>query len=273
MKRLVVVLVGGLAAGACQTFPNPFATRVNVPFFEPLTTGQLCGGFNEACQPTSSRTFQRLRDPVDYNGNPASLLGRSYVSIYEHRPCTSTPVYAGRTDGADDVEYFGQTGINGRLNGATRAAFNLGLSGDLDAYVAQTFPNFPQGFQAEAKSKLEQKFQSAIGRTASITYHRMDLSRGFMDRELDACLDRLPRNEKVITGVSLITVSGEWSQDIVRETMAELEASASYRALSASQRVEFSQRREFALRGTFEPVAVPFAVAYRWGRAPIPPRT
>ncbi|MFN3353371.1 MAG: hypothetical protein ACK4Z5_07165 [Brevundimonas sp.] len=95
----------------------------------------------------------------------------------------------------------------------------------------------------------------------------MDLSRSFIDEKLDACLDSLPRDQKVITGVSLVTVSGDWSQDIVRGTMAELEASAEYRALNASLRAEFSQRREIALRGNFEPLAVPFAVAYRWGRA------
>lgn len=268
MKRAIALGIAAIAMTGCQSMPDWFKPKIKVPYFEPLTAAQLCGGFNRYCQPTSSTTFERLREPTDFfDGKPAALLGRSYSMIYETAACTSVPNFVNRNSTDDDVTYSGQSGVVGTVASESQSAFNAGVSADIDKFVAETFPNFPQEFQAAAKAKLESKMQSALQQNASITYHRMDLTQAFIDAHLGECLDKLPSNRKVITGVSMITVSGDWSQTILRDILTELEASAEYRSLSADLKASYTQRKSIALQGTFEPLAVPFAVAFRRGRA------
>lgn len=248
----------------CAGFPG-FATKVSIPYFASLTPDELCGGFNKNCQPSNSYSYVKLKEPVDYRDPPGFILGRKFKSIYQTSPCAPVPTFKGRYADDDEVDYFGQAGIQGKLKRNSKLVVNAKISADVDSFVEQTFPEFPAEFKAGVKSELKKEISTSLSSSADITYHRMTLSQAYTDTKLRACLEQTPKNENVITGVSVITVSGNWASERIKDSLADVEASAAYNNLSAELKATYTSKKTVALDGHFEPLPFVFIVGVRPG--------
>lgn len=268
--RLAAVLAGVLALGGCQhiqsAYYDAFPPKIRVPYFEPLTNKELCGGFSLRCQPVNSPNFHYLRNPIDWDGNPQSLIGRSFLSQFLIKNCGPTPSFKA-PGAADDVIYYGGAAIAGRISESSRQEFNAEVSADLDKFIEQTFSTFPEGFKLALKEQVKSSLESSSVQTASIAYRRLTATDDYRDRQLAACRNGLPSNHQVIVGVSYITVTGDWTRQRVQDSLAAVEATAAYQTLSAELKAAYTLKKSTALAGTFEPLHVPFAFTTLPGRA------
>ncbi len=260
---LTVLLAGCQHAGGA--FNGLFTPKIRVPYFEPLTSAELCGGFSRRCQPTNSPHFYYLRDPIDWDGSPRSLIGRSFRSPFMIQSCGPTPAFG---TAADDVTAFGGAAIVGRISRASREDFNNQLSLDLEEFLNQAFPNFPIDFKTALKAQIKSSLESSSVQTANISYRRLTATDDYRDTRLTECRNRLPSNHRVIVGVSYITVTGDWTRNRIQDTLASVEATTAFQTLSAELKAAYTLRKSTALAGSFEPLHVPFAFTTLPGRAP-----
>jgi hypothetical protein len=234
---------------------------ITVPYFDNLDPKYVCGDYpSPYCQPNSSTKWTPIKSGVDYDGDPNHYLGRSFFKYFQRDQCISSNI----TD--SDVVISGKQNVNGVLNDNEKTEFSNKLSADIVALIETNGVPVPPGVKADVSTEVAKKIDNTDKSTIELEYKRIDLNMDFMDEHLASCIAKTPKNEKVATGISVITVSGKWSSDRVSETMASIEASASYSVLSDQAKAEYQQAKQRVLNGTFEPVAFVFAVAYRKGQ-------
>jgi len=251
MKKVIALLGVATAITGCG---------ITVPYFENLDPEYVCGNYpSPYCQPNSSKQYSPVKSGRDYDGNPNNYLGRSFESFFETTPCVSAAV----TD--TDVVISGVQGVTGTLKDEEQTKFANKLSADIVALVQMNGVPVPPGVSADISAEVERKIKNTDTSSIQLEYKRIDLKQEFMDAHLQNCLDKTPKNLDVSTGISVITVSGSWTSDKVVDTLASVEAKASYSILSDSAKAEYQQAKTRALSGQFKPVSFIFAVAHRKG--------
>jgi hypothetical protein len=189
-----------------------------------------------------------------------NYLGRSFKSFYETSTCVDSVVTE------SDVVVSGLQNVTGTLKDVEQTKFSNKLSADIVALVEMNGVPVPPGVSADINAEIESKIKNTDTSKIQLEYKRIDLSTEFMDAHLQNCLAKTPKDMDVSTGISVITVSGSWTSDKVVETLAAVEAKASYSILSDSAKAEYQQAKERAMAGEFKPVSFIFAVAHRDGK-------
>ncbi len=78
------ILAGALALSGCS---------ITVPYFEDLDPKYVCGGKpSPYCQPTSSVQYSKIKNGLDYDGDPSHYLGRSFTSFFERNKCVDADI-------------------------------------------------------------------------------------------------------------------------------------------------------------------------------------
>ena len=247
MRKFAIAILLAASISGCS--------KINIPHFQSLKPADVCGGVPNKCQPTSSEKWTKVAN-LDYDGY-GSILGRKFGStIFTHMPCMTVGT-------ASDVIVRGENNITGVLKKDGRSQFILKTEAELDQGLRDAITSLPASAAAAAKGELDKTIQTASMSKVDLRYFRVDLTTSFLDNNLENCMAGLDRGEKVITGVSVIETSGEWSRNRVAEFIAAFEASAAYLALDGSAKADWDQKSDLALSGTFEPVSYVFAAAYR----------
>jgi hypothetical protein len=252
MKNVLAALGITVALSSCS---------ISVPYYERLDPEYVCGGYPAPyCQPNSSKKYSRIKSGADYDGKPKNYLGRSFVSFFETSPCVGVEV----TD--SDVVISGEQSVTGMLRNEERTKFANKLSADIVALIQLNGVPVPPGVTADISAEVERTVKNTDISSIELQYKRIDLSQEFMDSHLESCLVKTPRSRRVSTGISVITVSGSWTSDKVADTLASVEAKASYNIMSDSAKAEYQQAKTRAMKGQFKPVSFVFAVAHRRGQ-------
>lgn len=251
MKNNLLVL-GVLALSGCG---------ITVPYYDTLDPEYVCGDYpSPYCQPNSSQQYSKVKSGKDYDGKPKNYLGRSFKSFFETSACVDAVV----TD--SDVVISGLQNVTGTLKDDEQTKFSNKLSADIVALVEMNGVPVPPGVSADINAEIESKIKNTDTSKIQLEYKRIDLRTEFMDAHLQNCLAKTPKDMDVSTGISVITVSGSWTSDKVVETLAAVEAKASYSILSDSAKAEYQQAKERVMAGEFKPVSFIFAVAHRDGK-------
>lgn len=252
MKKIITLLISVFALAGCG---------ITVPYFEKLDPEYVCGNYpSPYCQPNSSMQYSKVKSGRDYDGNPKNYLGRSFENFFETTPCVGVEVKEA------DVVISGLQNVNGTLKDEERIQFANKLSADIVALVQMSGVPVPPGVSADISAEVERNIENTDTSTIQLEYKRIDLTTEFMDAHLQACLDKTPKNMDVTTGISVITVSGNWTSEKFVDTLSSLEAKASYSILTESAKAGYQQAKDRAMEGKFEPVSFIFAVAHRQGK-------
>ncbi len=234
---------------------------IKVPYFEDLDPKYVCGNYpSPYCQPNSSTRWSKIKSGVDYNGNPNHYLGRSYIKYFQTSKCVDREITE------SDIIISGLQTVKASLKDNEKTKFSNKLSADIIALIKMNGAPVPPGINAGVNAEVAQKIDNTDNSTVELEYKRIDLTKDFIDKYLENCLAKTPKNMSVATGISIITVSGQWSSNKLSESMANIEASASYSILADEAKAEYKQAKDRILNGKFEPVSLVFAVAYRLGK-------
>lgn len=251
MKKIIAAIGAATAITGCG---------ITVPYFENLDPEYVCGNYpSPYCQPNSSKQYSKVKSGRDYDGNPKNYLGRSFESFFETTPCVSAEVKD------SDVDISGFQSVTGTLKDEEQTKFANKLSADIIALVQMNGVPVPPGVSADISAEVERKIKNTDTSSIQLEYKRIDLKQDFIDAHLQNCLAKTPKSLDVSTGISVITVSGSWTSDKVVDTLASVEAKASYSILSDSAKAEYQQAKTRALNGQFKPVSFIFAVSHRKG--------
>ena len=247
--RLMAVILGGVLVSGCVPY-------VKVPYFGELRTRDVCGEFSSHCQPTSSALWE-LTPAIDYSGDPTHFLGRRMVTIFERERCGSEP------SGPDDTRTYGNSGFTGTVTNSESALLQAELGGNLKEFINRTFTSLPADLKAHLETEAMESVEDSIQSEIDLSYKRIVLSQPFMDTRLGSCLDSAPAGAEIITGISVITIEGDWTSKRIEAASADLEATVAYNALSAGAKADYERARDVAIRGEYDPLSYVFAVAYR----------
>jgi len=236
---------------------------IKIPYFDKLSYNEVCGGHPKKCQPQSSKEWDPIEPGVDFSGDYSDLLGQKYndrSSIFE------TSDFVDRTSiNSNSYEIKGKNKIEGRINKTSKNDFKAALKADiLKLFSEQSKANF-----SDVDINLDSQITSVIDRTdissINLEYKRVDLTKRFINTHITPKLTDLSSKDKVITGISLITVEGNWSRSKVTELFAQLEATGEYRTLTSSAKNNYKRDKNRILNGKFESLQYCISAAYRRG--------
>lgn len=234
---------------------------ITVPYFDDLDPKYVCGGKpSPYCQPTSSTEYSKIKNGLDYDGNPNHYLGRSFSVFFEREKCVDSEI------SNSDIIVSGYQKLTGTLKDESKTEFSNKMSADVVELLKLNGVPVPPGVKAEISTEVSKAINNTDTSSVSLEYRRIDLSTDYIDNNLDSCLKKTARNLDVSTGISVITVTGSWASDNLVKTLASVEASANYSVLSDSAKAKYDNTKERVLKGEFSPVSFIFAVAHRPGK-------
>lgn len=251
MKKLIVL--------SCVVVATPSAAEVRVPYFSPLSDQAVCGGVPRHCRPTSSEKFTRFgNDPVPYNGRPSQFLGRKFGRIREAEPCVTAPISEA------DVNRSGRTTVSARARSNSVSRLQGKVAADLRTLVERVVATLPEGARAAAKAEVDRNVTTESVRNLVLEYERIDLNQVYIDNHIAACIASLGRNERMITGIAVMTVSGDWTRSRLRDVLAAFEASAAFREdISVDARARYEAEKNSVLNSALQPTSFLISAAWR----------
>lgn len=251
MKKLIIlgfVLCAGAASAA-----------IRVPYFKPLSEKAVCGGVPRHCEPTSSRNYQRFGNrPLEYAGDPVGLIGRRLRRNRNPEPCVTSAITE------DNLIRRGGTTVRAEARNQTVSQLHAQVKADLRRLLERITSTLPEGLIANVSAELNNAVTVNSVRHLDLTYERVDLRQEFIDTQLAACQSTLQRNERVVTGVALMTVSGDWARDRLQSVLARLEATATFqRDVTADALARYEANKRLVLNSRLQPTTFIIAAAWR----------
>lgn len=250
-----------LAAALCVSVASiaaPASGQIRTPYFRTLSATEVCGGFNAYCQPTSSQRYDRVRG-ADF-GELSEWLGTSYRdSAFQRSPCVTS------LSPNTDVRVSGENRFSAIFNNQYSGALKSKLNVDLDQYLGAVLSVLPIAFQAQLKADATDALTRSGTSRADFVYRRYDLSMAAMGRLLPDCYRRTNGQRKVVTGVSVVEMSGDWARSRLLEGIGKFEATTEFIGLSPDIKANYNDRRQRALEGSFQPLS--FVIATSWRKA------
>ena len=125
-----------------------------------------------------------------------------------------------------------------------------------------TFVQLPASLKASASASADNAIKARLTQQVSLNFQRIEMSQSFRDANLAACRTQAPRSSKIITGISVVTVSSQFARDLASEALANQEASAEYQGLDASTKNSYSASKTSALKGGLSGMSFVIRVAY-----------
>lgn len=252
MKKIIALMVIATFLSGCA---------ITIPYFDDMEPEYLCGNFSEKCQPTSSQKWSLIKGGVDYNGNVNHFLGRSYDSFFETEKCIQESITE------SDLDVSGVNIIYGTLKSSEKTNFSNQISANIIELVTELGGVLPPDLKVDLTSEIKRTVDENNTSAIQLEYKRVDMDKDFMDANLGQCLNSIPPSLSVATGMSVITVSGAFTSEQITDSMAKVEAKASFMSLTDDMKAKYTQAKTRILNGEFEPLSFIFAIAYRNGKS------
>ncbi len=249
ITRAVVAVIG------CISTPAFAQHMIRIPYFRALRTADVCGNSSSYCQPTSSLRFDRVRG-ADYSGDPAEWLGRTYATVFQRSAC-----FAALAPG--DWRVSNRNSLTGIRDEARTANLRSKINADLSRYLGPVFSVLPDKLRASFAADATDRLVQSGGGNVDLVYERIDLTVAAIDRLKSACYSQTRNRLKIITGISVVTVSGTWTRHNLVDSFGKLEGSADFLGLSTETKAEYTNKKALTLQGNFEPLSFVIATAWR----------
>jgi len=254
MKKLMILLIMVIGLSNYATAQK----TINVPYFGKMTAQELCGSSTEFCQPTSSSRFAKVKAKV-YKGEIEYELFRKFKkSIFETTPCSNSEL------SANDYTISSSNTLTASVESKEKKSFDQKLEANLTKIIGRFFGKLDESIKADIKAELIKNIESETNQEIELEYIVYDLTQRFIDDNLSTCMDSDPKKRKIVTGISILTVSGEWTTDVFKKTFTNFEGNVqAFNALSVESKNEYEKEKKVILDGNFEAISIIFSVAYR----------
>lgn len=227
---------------------------VNVPYFGKMTSLELCGSPN-GCKSPTSPYWASVKDGKYYDGTPGSILGRGFKTIFDSYPCvTRIPVDT-------DVDTHNIHNLSGKVQENKKKEFDATIKANLTRLINSQ--NLPDSIKADLLTQLNNSVESATTRNIELVYKVLGLKQPYIDDQVKTCYTTLQKKHMVVTGISLISIKGNWTSNTLKDAFKKFEANAAlFKSLSAEVKINYEKTKETLLNGSFEPFSTIHSVSY-----------
>lgn len=254
MKKLLNFI---LVALMTVNFVNA-QSKIKVPYFDKMTAMEICGETTNFCQPTSSEKWAPVKGKI-FKGKIEYELFRSFKNtIFETAPCPNAKL--------TDKDFVSKSihKLQGSVASIEKQKFDEKIKANLTDLINKYFTSLSKSIKADIEAELVKNIKKETSQKIKLEYRTYDLTDAFIDDQLENCLSSIPKGQKVVTGISVLTIDGSWTTNTLKQTFANFEANVTaYDALTLESKNQYEKDKQTILTGDFEPLSVIFAVAYR----------
>jgi len=228
---------------------NGYSQSVKIPFFGKMKVQELCG--TSDCRPSYGiKAYVHKNDRLFYDGNYNSILGRKFSgkNIFDNHPSGLRKITH------DDVNSLFTTDGTANLDRVQKKDFDAKLSADLKQILEMGL-QLPPDLKAQLFAKLNNYVQDETNGAIDFSFEILELKKGVdIEMETERILSALEKGEKLITGISIITISGNWETKILKTVLDNFEIELGLKdKLSVDAKLQYDSSKNKLVTGTIQP--------------------
>jgi hypothetical protein len=241
MKSILLTLMIAISLGANSQ-------RRDIPFFGKVALSDLCG--SDDCRPShGTKAYINKKDKLFFDGNYNTILGKTFRKndIFNMTASSMRDI----TD--NDVNRFLEVTGSGTLDVNQKKSFDASLSADLKQLLKDKI-SLPEDLKVDLLAELENSVKKETQTKIDYGFEIIELKKsGDIDRELTRVISTLVKGDKIVTGISVVTVSGSWTSNTIRHALDSFEAKVGLKdKLSAEAKLEYERTKTQILQGNFK---------------------
>jgi hypothetical protein len=253
MKRKLNLTIIAISLASCTLFAQ---SKIQVPYFKTLSGTEICGSPN--CNPTIG-AWAQIKGGYLFDGDVKKVFGRKFgkAGIFDNSPCVM------RSPNDNEFKTLKKGTLKGTLDVAKKNEFESKVNADLMKLIEQ-YADVTDQVKADLLAELKRTVEARSKAAIELEYKIIQLENDFLDSEIEKCRNNLNKNEKVIVGLSILTVSGNWNSNTLKELFTNFEANVeAFKALDVEAKYRYEQSKQKILNAQFEPFTMIFNVAYK----------
>ncbi|MFI1773374.1 hypothetical protein [Thalassobellus citreus] len=215
-----------------------------IPFFGKVLLTELCG--SDQCAPTYGiRAYIHKKDKLYYNGEYSSVLGRIFKKdIFSSLSSSITNLTK------DDVDYFVEVDGTGSVEEKSKKEFDANLTATLTDLLRKDI-DLKKNLKAKLLAEVDKIVENKTRNNIEYSFKIIQLKRtGDIDNKVATAVSNLNKDEKLIVGISVVTVSGNWTSKSLKEVINKFEATAGWSdSLSAEAKLNYEKSKKRVLEG------------------------
>ena len=252
MKRKITLTIAVAIMTTCTLLAQ---SKIQVPYFKTLSGNEICG--SPDCNPTIG-IWAPIKGGYLFDGDAKKVFGRKFKKgIFDNFPCSD------RLPLDTEFKTLKSGTLNGTLDITKKSDFSSKVTADLIKIINQ-YADVSENVKADLLAELKRTVDAKSNATIELEYKIIQLENDFLDKEIEQCRQKLGKKEKVVIGLSVLTVSGTWNSNALKELFTNFEAKAeAFKALDAEAKFKYEQSKQKILSAKYEPFSLIFNVAYR----------
>lgn len=238
MKNLILLSI------ALLMFINAYSQKQEIPFFGKVELKELCGS-NNCLGSYGIKAYVHKNDKLYYNGDYNSILGRVFKkSIFDTKPSGL------RSITNEDVDYFAEHKGTGKLEKNTKVEFDANLTANIDEILKNEI-QLPEEFKIKLLTESKNTVSKRSGNTIDFSFRIIQLKNvGDIDKQLNEAFVKLEKGEKIITSISVVSISGQWTSNTLKEVFDNFELNAALNdKLSVESKLKYEKSKDLVLKG------------------------
>lgn len=223
--------------------------KVNIPFFGKMEMKELCG--DENCSPSYGvRAYVHKKDRLYYNGDYNSVLGRKFVgnkifnsSLSGLRKITDKEVTSSfKTKGTITIKETQKKDFDAKLTADLKQALEAGIT-------------LPEELKVKLFAKLNNYVKTETKGSINFVFEILELQKGGeFEKEVNQVFSTLVKGEKLLTGISVVTIDGNWEKDVVKNILTNFEMEVGLNEeISAEAKLKYEKSKQRLIAGTITP--------------------
>lgn len=239
MKKLLILTIFTIAFNI-----ESYSQKRKIPFFGKIKLTELCG--SNDCLPTYGiKAYIHKNDKLYFNGNYNSILGRIITRDIFDTEASGIDIIT-----KNDVDYFVEHNGNGSLEKNSKTEFDARVTANLTQILENTI-ELPDDLKAKLIGEIDKSVTKNTKNEISFTFKIIQLRNiGEIDNQVVQAFSKLEKGQKLITGISVVTIGGKWTSNTLREALDEFEFNVGLNDyLSADAKLKYDKSKERVLEG------------------------
>jgi hypothetical protein len=206
-------------------------SKIQVPYFKTLSGNEICGSPN--CNPTIG-IWAPIKGGYLFDGDAKKIFGRKFgkSGIFDNLPCAT------RLPNETEFEIRKKGTLNGTLDVTKKSDFDSKVTADLTKIINQ-YVSVNETVKADILAELKRTVDTKSSAIIELEYNIIQLNNSYLDTEIEEARKKLGKKEKIIIGLSVLTVSGTWNSNTLKDVFANFEASAeAFKAFDADAKLK-----------------------------------
>ena len=238
MKKIIILVFTILLS------LNGYSQKLKIPFFGKIKLTELCGSKN--CLPSYGiKAYVHKNDKLYYNGDYNSILGRVISnSIFDTESSGIDDITK------DDINYYVEHNGNGSVKQESKTEFDTNVTSNLTELLKSSI-ELPEDLKIKLLADIDNTVTKNTKNKITFSFKIIELKKvGEIDRQVTKAFSKQEKGQKIVTGISVVTISGKWTSNTLKEVLNEFELSAGLNdILSAGAKLKYEKSKERILEG------------------------